>query len=159
MDVVADLSTEATASSLFAVVADLGTYADWLDIVGRVEPAEPDGGDPGPAWLVDLRAQLGPLRRSKRLRMVRTICDEPDRVRFERRDLDGRSHSEWVLDATVAATPAPPGGEPGSSAATSTLEMRLHYGGSLWVPMLDRLLADEIRSSRARLIALLGSGS
>jgi hypothetical protein len=37
--------------------------------------------------------------------------------------------------------------------------MRLHYGGSLWVPMLDRLLADEIRASRARLISLVGSGS
>ncbi len=160
MDVVADLSTDAVASALFAVVADLGTYADWLDIVGRVEPAEPDAGDPGPAWLVDLRAQLGPLRRSKRLRMVRTICDEPDHVRFERRDLDDRSHSAWVLDATISAEPAVPGdGAVPTASPTSTLEMRLHYGGSLWVPMLDRLLADEIRASRARLISLVGSGS
>ena len=35
--------------------------------------------------------------------------------------------------------------------------MRLHYGGSLWVPMLDRLLADEIERSRPRLLRLLGS--
>lgn len=165
MDVVADLSTDVDASTLFAVVADLGTYAEWLDIVGRVEPAEADADDPGPAWLVDLRAQLGPLRRSKRLRMVRTLCEEPSHVRFERRDLDGRSHSDWVLDATVHDATVTDvldergrGSGPGPS-PTSTLEMRLHYGGSLWVPMLDRLLADEIRSSRTRLIALVGSGS
>ena len=35
--------------------------------------------------------------------------------------------------------------------------MHLHYGGSLWVPMLDRLLADEIERSRPRLLGLLGS--
>lgn len=158
MDVVAELSTEASASSLFKVVSDLGTYADWLDIVGRVEPVEPAEGDPGPAWLVDLRAQLGPLRRSKRLRMVRTVCDEPTHVRFERRDLDDRSHSAWVLDATVTAGGgALTDGPDDPAPSTSTLEMRLHYGGSLWVPMLDRLLADEIRSSRARLISLVGS--
>ena len=160
MDVVADLSTDADASTLFAVVADLGTYAEWLDIVGRVEPAEADADDPGPAWLVDLRAQLGPLRRSKRLRMVRTLCEEPSHVRFERRDLDGRSHSDWVLDATVTDVLDERDPESGPAPSpTSTLEMRLHYGGSLWVPMLDRLLADEIRSSRTRLIALVGSGS
>ena len=28
--------------------------------------------------------------------------------------------------------------------------MRLHYGGRLWVPALDRLLADEIERSRPR---------
>jgi hypothetical protein len=92
--------------------------------------------------------------------MVRTICDEPDHVRFERRDLDDRSHSAWVLDATISAEPAVPGdGAVPTASPTSTLEMRLHYGGSLWVPMLDRLLADEIRASRARLISLVGSGS
>jgi len=31
--------------------------------------------------------------------------------------------------------------------------MRLHYGGSLWVPMLDRVLRDEIERSRPRLVA------
>ena len=34
----------------------------------------------------------------------------------------------------------------------SELTMELHYGGSLWMPMLDRLLADEIERSRARLL-------
>ena len=145
MDVRADLSTGAPPSSLFEVVADLGTYPDWLDIVGRVESTSPVDGDVGPAWLVDLQGQLGPLRRSKRLRMVRTECEAPNRVRFERRDVDGRDHSDWVLSATVTAA------DDGSR-----LDVHLHYGGSLWVPLLDRLLADEIRSSRRRLVELVG---
>lgn len=147
MDVRADLSTDASPSALFEVVADLGTYPDWLDIVGRAESVPSVEGDIGPAWLVDLQGQLGPLRRSKRLRMVRTEFDVPRRVRFERRDVDGRDHSDWVLTATVDD------GDGGGS----RLEVHLHYGGSLWVPLLDRLLADEIRSSRRRLAELVGS--
>ena len=132
---------------LFAVVADLGTYPRWLDIVGRAEPAPPADGDPGPAWTVDLRGQIGPLRRSKRLRMVRSR-NEPDRaVTFERRELDGRQHSPWVLDATL-----------GADGTAGVLTMRLHYGGSMWVPLLDRLLADEIERSRPRLVAEVVGG-
>ena len=145
VDVTASLDTDAAPQRLFDLVADLGTYPEWLDIVPRAVPAAPDDGDPGPAWSVDLRAQVGPLRRSKRLRMVRSERSSPHRVVFERRELDDRSHSPWVLTATV---------EPGAD-GSSSLTMRLHYGGSLWVPMLDRLLADEIERSRVRLVGVL----
>ncbi len=145
MDVTASLDTDAAPQRLFDLVADLGSYPEWLDIVPRAEPAAGDDGDPGPAWSVDLRAQVGPLRRSKRLRMVRSEHRSPERVVFERRELDGRSHSPWVLTATVAA----------GDDATSRLTMRLHYGGNLWVPLLDRLLADEIERSRVRLVGVL----
>ena len=146
MDVVASLRTDLAASVLYDVVADLGTYGSWLDIVAKAVAVEPDPADPGPAWSVDLRGQLGPLRRSKRLRMVRTVADVPSHARFERRELDGRQHSDWVMDATIA---------PGDD--MTVLTMRLHYGGSLWVPMLDRILRDEIERSRARLVELAGS--
>ena len=33
--------------------------------------------------------------------------------------------------------------------------MSLHYGGGLWGPVLDRLLADEVTRARPRLVALL----
>src|SRR5688572_25692245 len=101
--------------------------------------AHPD--DAGPAWSVDLRGRLGPFARAKRLRMVRTVHDAPVHARFERVEHDGRQHSAWVLDATVE-----------DGGAESTLTMRLHYGGRLWVPALDRLLADEIERSRPRLL-------
>lgn len=147
VDVTASLDTDAGPERLFDVVADLGTYPDWLDIVPSAVPAAVDDGDPGPAWSVDLRAQVGPLRRSKRLRMVRSVHEAPHRVVFERRELDGRSHSAWVLTAEV---------RPGTGGAGGTsLTMGLHYGGSLWVPLLDRLLADEIERSRVRLVDVL----
>jgi len=148
VDVTATLAADVPIDALFEVVADLGTYPEWLDIVGR---AEPDGTDGDAAWSVDLKGQVGPFRRSKRLRMVRASFDDPDAtgrasVRFERRELDGRSHSDWVLSAELS-TPAGDG--------APELRMRLHYGGNLWVPLLDRILTDEIERSRPRLVAFV----
>ena len=42
--------------------------------------------------------------------------------------------------------------------ADASLAMHLHYGGSLWVPLLDRLLTGEIEASRQRLRALVADG-
>jgi len=124
---------------VWRVVSDLGTYPDWLDIVPRADPAG-DG-----SWTVDLRGRLGPFARSKRLRMVRTAAEEPSLAVFEREELDGRDHSNWVLRAELVA-----GGAGGSH-----LTMRLHYGGSLFGPVLERLLGDTIERSRPRLLAVL----
>jgi Polyketide cyclase / dehydrase and lipid transport len=144
VDVWASLETPHPPGDLFAWVDDLERYPDWLDIVPRAEPAAPADGDGGPAWVVDLRGRLGPLARSKRLRMVRRDHQPPGHVVFERRELDGRRHSAWVLRASVEPLP---GG--------SRLTMHLHYGGGLWGPVLERLLADEIEQSRPRLLARL----
>ena len=141
MDVTADLDAPCTAEQLYAWVEDLTAYPAWLEIVPR---AETIAGGPEPAWSVDLRGRLGPLARSKRLRMVRTEHDAPRTVVFERRELDDRSHSAWVLRAEVGAVD---GG--------SRLTMHLHYGGTLWGPMLERLLGDEIGRSRDRLLACI----
>ncbi len=144
MDVHASLDTPVSPDALFAEIERLDRYPEWLEIIGRVEAADPVRGDPGPAWLVDLRGQLGPFRRSKRLRMARLVHNPAHRVQFTRRELDGRSHSRWTLTADV---------EP--SEGGSRLGMHLHYGGGLWVPMLDRVLADEIERSKPRLLAVL----
>lgn len=76
--------------------------------------------------------------------MVRTRLTEGHHVRFERVEHDGRQHAPWVLDAQLDPI-----------ADGTRLIMRLHYGGRLWVPALDRLLADEIERSRPRLLACL----
>ena len=146
MDVTAHLLAPCTPERLFGWVDDLAHYPEWLDIVPRATPVGAEDGDPGPAWSVDLRGRLGPFARSKRLRMVRTVHEAPQRVRFERLEHDGRRHSPWVLEARVAPDP---GG--------SVLTMRLHYGGSLIGPVVERLLADEIRQSKPRLLALLNA--
>lgn len=152
MDVTANLSADVPFDALLDVVRDLGTYADWLDIVTRAEPVESTDGEDR-AWSVDLRGQVGPFRRSKRLRMVRVDSlpaggVSPSTVRFERRELDGRSHSDWVLAAELTD---------GTDGSAPQLRMALHYGGNLWVPMLDRLLADEIERSRPRLVAYVNA--
>lgn len=146
MDVTETLDVAAGPDALFAWVATLDRYPGWLDIVARAEPAPAVDGDPGPAWLVDLRGRLGPLSRAKRLRMVRTEHTVPSRATFERREVDGRSHAPWVLDATVAG-----------SAEGSRLTMHLHYGGGLWGPVLERMLRDEVEHSRPRLAAAVES--
>jgi len=147
VDVTASLDAPSDPAVLFPWVDDLGRYPTWLDIVPRAEPADAHADDEGPAWSVDLRGRLGPFARAKRLRMVRTSCEAARHARFERVEHDGRHHSPWVLDATV---------EPVGDG--SRLTMRLHYGGRLWVPALDRLLTDEIERSRPRLLARLATG-
>lgn len=149
MDVVATFDAPCEPAELFGWVEDLSRYPDWLDIVPRAVPVAPRDGESGPAWSVDLRGRLGPFARAKRLRMTRTDLAVPHRVRFERAEDDGRQHSAWVLDAELAELD-----EAAESRRTVTrLTMRLHYGGRLWMPALDRLLADEIERSRPRLLA------
>lgn len=144
MDITADLDAACSPDDLFVWVGSLDTYDRWLDIVPSTTPAPPHPDDEGPAWFVTLRGRIGPLARSKRLRMVRTVHEAPHRVVFERREHDGRDHAAWILSGAVA-------GDDGRS----TLTMDLHYGGTLWVPLLDRVLRTEIEQSRARLRALV----
>jgi Polyketide cyclase / dehydrase and lipid transport len=127
-------------------VEDLARYPAWFGAVRRAEPDPSRPGEEGPAWRVDLRGRLGPLARVKRLRMVRTAHEPPSSVRFERHEDDGRAHSPWVLTAEVRAVP---GG--------SRLEVHVHYGGGLFGPVLERLLADEVAKAKPRLLALVSS--
>jgi hypothetical protein len=141
----ATLETPCPPEAVFAWVDDLARYPAWLPLVTRVEP---DGGSPQrPGWLVDLRGRLGPLARSKRLRMARTAWEPGTLAVFERDERDGRDHSVWVLRAEVTARPA-----------GSRLSMDLHYGGRLWGPVLERLLGEEIARAQVRLAELVASG-
>lgn len=136
MDLTATASLAVAPSRALAEVADLATYPHWLGIVQR---AVPDG----EGWAVDIGARLGPFKKAKRVRMVRTVHDEAH-VRFDRAELDGKAHSPWVLSAEVQ--PAGAGTE---------LTVRLHYGGSAWLPGLDLVLAQEVRRAGSRLEARL----
>ena len=144
MDVTASLEAPCSAEVLFELVDDLSTYPLWNGL-GHSAVGEP-GNDA--AWDVELRARLGPLARSKRLRMVRSVRDaETFMVRFERDQADGRDHAPWVLAATIVERDG-----------LSTLTMQLHYGGSLWTGgALERVLADQITSGRERLLQLVAT--
>ena len=143
----ADLVAPCAVDELWAHVESLERYPRWMRLVHDVEVMAPD--PHGPAWSVELRARVGPLARSKRLRMVRTAHDvvgERRRAVFERVELDGRRHSPWTL--TVDAAPAGPG--------ESRLEMALDYAGSLWSGgVLQRILDDAIRDGRDELRRLV----
>jgi hypothetical protein len=139
MDVRSSVDLAATPEAVHEVVIDLGGYPQWLELV---RAAAPGGGEP-PSWTVELQARLGRLARSKRLRME-MVTNEPLRVVFERRELDGKSHGAWRLSATT--TPTDDG---------CRLAMHLHYSGGLFVPMLEGLLAGEIERAKPRLAALL----
>ena len=150
VEIVAEMDAGCEPAELFSWVGDLSRYPQWLEIVTRAEPSAGGTTEDGtaPAWAVDLRGRIGPLARSKRLRMVRTVHDAPRSVRFERQELDGRSHSPWTLEADVTG-----------DGSRSHLTMRLRYGGGLFGPVLERVLRDEIERSRPRLAALAEAGA
>lgn len=131
---------------MYAVVRDLATYPEWLDIVQSVQVDQTQAGEDC-AWVVELRGKVGPFARSKRLRMVRTIDDDTGRVVFERREITGRRNSAWVLTATIDRT-----------VIGSKLNVNLHYGGALFSShVLERLLAEQISRGSERLLQLLAN--
>ena len=139
MEIRRSLVAACTPGDMFSWVEDLARYPEWMRMVHGVTPDTSGGPEEALAWDVELRAQVGPFARSKRLRMVRTEHDVPHRVTFERSELDERSHSVWVLRATVDPTPQ------GKTSQTG-LTMELNYGGGLWTgAVLGRVLDDEVR--------------
>ena len=138
MDISAELDAPCAPEALFEWVSDLSRYPDWLEIVTQASAID------GDAWAVDLRGRMGPLARTKRLRMVRSELVPAERVVFQRAELDDRDHSPWTLTVVVDPTEA-----------GSHLLMTLHYGGGLFEPLIERVLRDEIERSRHRLLALV----
>jgi hypothetical protein len=147
MDVKASLAAPCSADTLFTFVDDLADYPAWTSLVHRAE-SDPTPGGAEPVWHIELRARVGPLARSKRLRMRRTVLDPVGHVAvFERSEIDGRRHSPWVLRAEVV-----------ESEGSSSLTMHLHYGGALWTGgVLERVLTDQITSGRERLLTLVSA--
>jgi len=148
MQIERDTLVPAPPGRVFALVDDLAMYPSWMNLVHDVHE-EPPTGDRR-TWNVELQAQVGPLARSKRLRMTR-VAHEPDRrVVFERDEVDGKRHSPWILSATL---------HPDVAVAGSTrLTMTLTYGGNLWTgAVLQRVLDDHIERGAAALCALVAA--
>lgn len=118
----------------------LDGYPNWLGIVHRVVGADGHPDDPGPAWWVDLGGRIGIVRKTKRVRMVRSaLLDEL--IRFERLEFDGRTHNSWVLEARL---------EPRGPGCTG-LDMAVHYSGDRRLPVLDAVLRAEVGRAGRRL--------
>jgi carbon monoxide dehydrogenase subunit G len=129
---------DATPSQVFPFIADLSRYPRWMPIVHDVQ----DLGNN--AWSVELRAKLGLLARSKKLRMVRTQCTD-NIVVFERIESDGKTHSPWVLSISITSVDS-----------GSDVEMNLSYGGSLWsAGLLDKVLAHAVDQGKLGLVRVV----
>jgi len=146
MDIPVELIIEdAAPADVFWHLATLDGYPNWMRLVHRVDPVEPDEGRP--AWWVELRARVGLFTRSKQLRMVRTIFEPEERVRFERVQPDERDHAAWVMTASTVPV-----------ANDTRVLIHLEYGGALWTGgLLERVLEEEVRSGRAALRRLVNS--
>lgn len=146
MKIVRSLTADVAPNVLFEHVDDIGDYPAWMPLIHDVErlAAGPEGDTP--AWMVELRAQVGPFARSKRLRMERTELEQDRVAVFERREADGREHSEWILRADIDV----------DGDGRTVLTMTLSYDGSLWAgPILERVLDDQVRRGSDRLLALV----
>lgn len=137
----------ASPQQILVWMSDLETFPQWTNLLHHVESQDASP-DHDRAWQVELRGRIGPFARSKRLRMVRVDTDSPDHLRFERRELDGIEHGSWILDVRVE----PSGGE------TSRVRVVFEYRGRLWSGAMERLLRDEIESSKRRLTDLVTRG-
>ena len=137
MKLTASLDAPCSPEDMFAWVNDLAVYPQWLSIVRDTVPV--DGG-----WRVELQGKVGPLARSKRLRMVSTTCIPNERVVFERSETDGRQHAAWTLASTI--TPTTTG---------CNLVTELGYSGAFWGAVVERLLHQEIEDAKTRLLSLV----
>jgi hypothetical protein len=81
--------------------------------------------------------------------MERTELVEHRLAVFERAETDGRQHAAWMLRAEL---------EPAASGDATTVTMHLAYDGSLWSgAILGKVLDDEIKRGRERLVALVAA--
>lgn len=147
----ASLITTASPDSVLAYVANLDDYPSWMSLVHSTHR---EAGAVPPAWSVELRARVGPLARSKRLRMVRTeyLVGEFSRIVFERSETDGRRHAAWRLEVTVG--PARNSDAAAGSASTE-LAMVLSYDGRFFVSVVESVLRQNVEAGRNRLAELL----
>lgn len=153
MRVQSTVTLSATPTKVFPFVSDLARYREWMPLVYS---AHADG---DAAWVVELRAKVGPFARSKRLRMERTTCIVPAeelavdsvslqnaKVVFERRETDGKKHSPWILTVDVV-----------SVEGSTRVDVDLEYQGSLWTGgVLEQVLHNNINAGREGLRKAVG---
>jgi len=149
----ASLITTASPDAVLGHVAQLDDYPTWMSLV---HSARREADSTPPAWNVELRARVGPLARSKRLRMVRTeyAIGDTSRIVFERSETDGRRHAAWRLEATVG--PVRPAAGTAVDGRTE-LVMTLSYDGRFFVSVVESVLRQNVEAGRKRLAELLAT--
>lgn len=123
-----------SSADVIREVSDLSSYGEWVTLIESATPLSDD------TWTLVLAADVGPFRRSKRLRMQRTSPPGSASVTFERNEIDGRQHASWKMIVEVT-----------ESGTGSEVSVQLHYSGRMRLGPLERLVTDEIAASAQRL--------
>lgn len=131
---------------LFAITEDLANISPWLDLLGAAVPASPDPSDVGPAWDATFVVKLGPLTKTKDVRLVRIEHEPYKSVVYERHEIptEGKDPSKiamWRLTLKVSPT------NDGSS-----LFVNVFYGGDALGDMAEGILTKELNKSKPALL-------
>ena len=147
-----EIVIDAPLLSVLPFVDALDAYPSWMTLVHQAKLVD----NCLDQWNVELRARVGPLARSKRLLMKKTVSEVSEgsrsaRIVFERREIDGRQHAQWTLTIDLKTL---------KSSSSTRVDVELFYNGGLWTAgILERVLADSISSGRDRLRHIVTSSS
>ena len=133
---VIEVDLDGSPEQIFATLADLANYQNWL---GFIDTVDTDGGDT--FWIVTLRAQVGPFARLKKLRMVRVEELVPELIRFSRREIDSKDHSDWDLYVTINE----------KEGVGCSVQMVVSYSGRFWSVPLQAVFTSHVETAKVRL--------
>ena len=133
---VIEVDLDGSPEQIFATLADLANYQNWL---GFIDTVDTDGGDT--FWIVTLRAQVGPFARLKKLRMVRVEEDFPELIRFSRKETDSKDHSDWDLHVTINE----------KESVGCSVQMVVSYSGGFWSVPLQAVFTSHVETAKVRL--------
>ncbi|MBJ7294523.1 MAG: SRPBCC family protein [Ilumatobacteraceae bacterium] len=151
MRVSSEIVIDAPLLSVLPFVDALDAYPSWMTLVHQAKLVD----NCLDQWNVELRARVGPLARSKRLLMKKTVSEVSEqshsaRIVFERCETDGRQHAQWTLTIDLKTL----------ESLSTRVDVELFYDGGLWTAgILERVLADSISSGRDRLRHIVTSSS
>ena len=133
---VIEVDLDGSPEQIFATLADLANYQNWL---GFIDTVDTDGGDT--SWIVTLRAQVGPFARLKKLRMMRVEELVPELIRFSRREIDSKDHSDWDLYVTINE----------KEGIGCSVQMVVSYSGRFWSVPLQAVFTSHVEAAKVRL--------
>ena len=133
---VIEVDLNGSSEQIFSALSDLANYKNWL---GFIDTVDIDTGDT--CWIVTLRAQVGPFARLKKLRMVRVEELVPELIRFSRREIDSKDHSDWDLYVTINE----------KEGVGCSVQMVVSYSGRFWSVPLQAVFTSHVETAKVRL--------
>ncbi len=146
MNVEATFEAPCEPELMFSLMEDLENITPWLDLLGGAERTTADPSDVGPAWDATFAIKLGPLTKTKDVRLVQIVHEPYEKVVYERHELpiEGKDASQiamWRL--TMKVSPTDTG---------SLLYVHVFYGAEALGDMAEGILTKELNKARPALL-------